>query len=307
MSTFGTRLSWQELPAFVHAWAEEALGEPVVAAVSQPVGFSPGSADRVRTASGRRAFVKAVSTEQNPDTPGLHRREIDVLRSLAEDGLDVAPPLLAHLDDEGWVALMTEEVQGQHPHAPWTGAELAATLEALMEVAGHRAPSSWPDLSAELSGMFSCWARLRDDPPVDRDPWVVEHLGMLDELSRRTAPRLSGDAIAHTDLRADNLLVEPGGRVRVIDWPWASRGAPWFDAASLLIDVWAVGEVDLGPHLPVIEALGASREDVLGVVAGLAGFLLDASRRPPAPGLPTLRAFQRSRGDAAVALVRHLW
>ena len=107
--------------------------------------------------------------------------------------------------------------------------------------------------------------------------------------------------------RADNLLVERSGRVVIVDWPWASRGAPWFDAASLLIDVRAVGEVDLAPHLPRIEALGATREDVLGVVAGLGGFLLDAARRPAAPGLPTLRPFQRSRGDAAVALLRELW
>ena len=54
-----------------------------VEAVSQAGGFSPGTADRVGTAEGRRAFVKAVSTAHNPDTPGLNRREVGVLRSLA--------------------------------------------------------------------------------------------------------------------------------------------------------------------------------------------------------------------------------
>ena len=306
MTDFGTRLAWHELPPHLHAWAQATLGAPVVAARSQTAGFSPGSADRIVAADGRRAFVKAVSTEQNPDSPGLHRREIQVLRSLAEEGVSVAPALLADLDDGTWVAVMTEDVEGRHPAAPWTDADLTATLDALVEVAGHQAPASWPDLAQELSGEFACWSRLLDDPPADLDPWVAQRMPDLHALSQRTVDRLSGTAIAHTDTRADNLLVDPSGRVTVVDWPWASRGAPWFDAASLLIDVRAVGEVDLAPHLPRIESLGATRQDVLGVLAGLGGFLLDAARRPAAPGLPTLRAFQRSRGDAAVALLREL-
>ncbi|WP_281965954.1 aminoglycoside phosphotransferase family protein [Serinicoccus marinus] len=307
MSEFGARLGWADLPERVHDWAEQVLGARVVRAESQPTGFSPGSADRVETADGRRAFVKAVSSEQNPDSPGLHRREVAVLRSLSQAGLAVAPALLGAYDDGTWVALLTEEVDGGHPQAPWSTAELAATLDALGEIAGHRAPEAWPDLAAELAGEFGCWARLDADPPEHLDPWVTARLDQLHELSRRTVDRLRGDAVAHTDVRVDNLLVQPDGRVRVVDWPWASRGAPWFDAASLLIDVRAVGGVDLAAQLPRIEALGATREDVLGVVAGLGGFLLDAARRPPVPGLPTLRAFQRSRGEAAVALLRELW
>ncbi|ANS77551.1 hypothetical protein SGUI_0155 [Serinicoccus hydrothermalis] len=307
MADFGSRLTWADLPPHVHSWAAEALGSPVVSARSQPAGFSPGSADRISTAAGDRAFVKAVSTAQNPDTPGLHRREIEVLRSLAREGVTVAPALLADLDDGTWVALLTEDVDGRHPHAPWTDPELDATLEALTQIATRRAPASWPDLSAELQAEFGLWARLRDEPPAELDPWVADRLDDLHEASQRTLARLSGDAIAHTDVRADNLLVQGDGSVRVVDWPWASRGAPWFDAASLLLDVGAVGEVHLEVALPRLHALGATTDDVVGVVAGVAGFLLHQSRRPAPPGLPTLRAFQRSRGEAAVGLLRDLW
>ena len=306
MEGFGVRTRWEDLPGPVHDWVAQVLGGPVVQAVSQPGGFSPGSADRVRTAAGRRAFVKAVGPHPNPDSPALHRRESGVLRSLAAEGLDLAPALIADLDDDGWVAVLTEEVDGRHPHAPWTGAELAGTLAALTELAHYRAPASWPDLPGEVRAAFGCWALLRDDPPADLDPWLVPRLGELHDLSSRTLDRLAGDAVVHLDVRADNLLVEADGRVRLVDWPWASRGAAWFDASSLLVDVWAVGEVDLGPHLPPVLALGATREDVLGVVAGLGGYLLDAARRPAAPGLPTLRAFQRSRGEAAVRLLQEL-
>ena len=55
------RISWTDLPGHVQAGVEEILGAPVVEATGQQGGFSPGTADRVRTATGRRAFVKAVS------------------------------------------------------------------------------------------------------------------------------------------------------------------------------------------------------------------------------------------------------
>src|SRR5690606_12192713 len=89
-----------------------------------------------------------------------------------------------------------------------------------------------------------------------------------------------------------------GPRHRRLARPWAARGAPWFDAASLLVNIRSYGDLDVAPLLPRILDLGAAREDVLGVAAGLAGLLAEASRRPPAPGLPTLRAFQRNQEEA---------
>lgn len=67
------------------------MGAPVVSAVSQASGYSPGSADRLRLADGRRVFVKAVSAEVNPDSIAIHRREAD----------DVLP---YDLDTNDWVA-----------------------------------------------------------------------------------------------------------------------------------------------------------------------------------------------------------
>ena len=61
------------------SWTSLGGGE-VVEAVSQTGGFSPGPAVRLRTSAGRRAFVKAVSAETNPDSPDMHRREAALLR-----------------------------------------------------------------------------------------------------------------------------------------------------------------------------------------------------------------------------------
>ena len=79
----GVRVAWADLPGHVRDVVADLLGSPVVAAVSQPGGFSPGSADRVRTADGRRAFVKAVAGAVNPHSPVLHRREIACRRRAA--------------------------------------------------------------------------------------------------------------------------------------------------------------------------------------------------------------------------------
>lgn len=300
----GVRLAWTELPNRVRTWVGEQLGGPVAEAVSRPGGFSPGVAARVVTGSGRRAFVKAVGPEPNPDTAGLHRREAEVLAALP-DGLPV-PRLLAALDEGGWVALLLEDVEGHHPGGPWTTEEALASVEALEAVAGVTAPGEWPDLSAELAGHFTSWSRIAQDPPQDLDAWAARRTAELDDLAQRALARLRGGHLVHRDSRADNLLVEPTGRVRVLDWPWAARGAPWFDAASLLVDIRSYGDLDVAPLLPPIRDLGATPEDVLGVAAGLAGLLAEASRRPPAPGLPTLRAFQRHQEEAAYRLLREL-
>lgn len=303
---YGERLAWEHLPDELRAWVGEVLGSPVVEATSQPGGFSPGTADRVLTADGTRAFVKAVSPEQNPQTPDLHRREIDVLRTLVD--VPEVPQLVAAHDDGTWVALVVEDVEGRHPRLPWTHDELAATLHTLGGLAARSVPQAWPALQDELMGEMTAWSRLTATPrPADLDPWLAAHAQELDELSRATLPRLAGEAVAHTDVRADNLLVQPDGAVRVVDWPWASRGATWFDAVTLLINVRWSGDLDVRPHLPAVHALGASREDVLGVLAGLGGFFVEASAQPPAPGLPTLRAFQDGQATACARLLEELW
>ena len=76
------RLRWAELPCRVRAAAESALGAAVTADAPQAGGFSPGMASRLTLADGRRVFAKAISGEQNPRSPDLYRREVEVAREL---------------------------------------------------------------------------------------------------------------------------------------------------------------------------------------------------------------------------------
>jgi hypothetical protein len=70
-------------------------------------------------ADGRRVFVKAVSADQNPESPEMLRREAAVAAVLP-DGVP-APGLLGFLDDGHWVAGVYEHVGGRLPRLPCSG------------------------------------------------------------------------------------------------------------------------------------------------------------------------------------------
>ncbi|MEE3918043.1 hypothetical protein V2I01_03490 [Micromonospora sp. BRA006-A] len=99
----------------------------------------PGTADRVRTAGGGRAFVKAVSPAQNDRSPGLHRAEARIATALPPD--TPAPRLLGSYDDGDWIALVFTDVEGRHPVTPWRAGELAAVLSTLETMAGALTPA----------------------------------------------------------------------------------------------------------------------------------------------------------------------
>ncbi|MDD0857288.1 hypothetical protein NHF46_04815 [Arthrobacter alpinus] len=132
------RITWARLPAAVREGVENILGEVVAEAVSQPFGFSPGSADRVTLASGRRAFVKAVCADVNASTPDLHRREAAVTAVLPQ-GV-AAPDFLGMYDDGTWVALVLADVAGRHPQEPWVEIDVLQVLDAVAEIGRSSCP-----------------------------------------------------------------------------------------------------------------------------------------------------------------------
>ncbi|GAB4060139.1 aminoglycoside phosphotransferase family protein [Catellatospora paridis] len=302
----GVRIGWADVPEHVQAEVETILGDRIVEAVTQQGGFSPGTADRVRTAGGRRAFVKAVSTAQNERSVQLHRQEALVTAALPPNV--PAPRLLGCFDDGGWIALVLQDVEGRHPVTPWTAPELDAVLDTLGMLATGLTPCPIPDLptvAALLGNDLRGWERLATDPPDDLDPWAVARLPELIELGAAGVAALDGETVAHTDIRADNLLVGPDGTVTVVDWPWACVGPAWLDSMMIMVNVNLFGGHDVDALLAAHTApLGARPADVTGVLAGMTGYFLDAARRPAPPGIPTVRAFQRAQGEASLRWLR---
>ena len=163
----GSRVQWHQVPAVVRTGIEDQLGSTVVSAQSQPGGFSPGSADRVVLADGRRAFVKAVGMEVNPDSPPIHRRELAVTGALPDAGF--SPRLLCGYDDGDWVALAFADVDGHSPRMPWRVEDLTRCLVALGEMAA----------CVVGEGGLAC-VRLGDDEaqPMDEDFLAALEHGM---------------------------------------------------------------------------------------------------------------------------------
>lgn len=296
----GVRIGWDDLPGSVRCAVEEIVGGAVVEAVSQVGGFSPGTADRVRTADGRRAFVKAVSATQNEHSPHLHRAEARVTAALPSAA--PTPKLLGVHDDGDWVALVLTDVDGRHPD--WRdAADVAAARAAIADLARTLTPCPIDDVPTArdlLEPDFTGWHRLRDDPPARLDPWVADHLDDLCRRAEHGVVALAGDTLAHADVRADNLLISDDGRVTVVDWPWGCRGPAWLDTLLLLLNFSLHGgQADL-------TAIDADHDDLVGVLTGFGAYFADAARHPAPPGLPSLREFQQAQADVVVSWLREI-
>ncbi|WP_439692778.1 phosphotransferase [Curtobacterium sp. SP.BCo] len=307
------RTTWTEVPATVRAQVEDTLGGRIVRADSQASGFSPGGADRVVTADGRRAFVKTLARSRNADGFRLHEQEARVMAHLPSSVQ--APRLLATpretVDGDDWIALVLEDVDGRHPGGTPDGSDVAAVLDAL-----HTLPlatgdlATLPRLADELAEEFGAWDRMLADglPEV-----VPRHVAASAPAFARAAgsatASVDGGHLAHVDCRADNLLVDAAGHVWVVDWPWASVGAHWFDPLTYLLDVLVRGEdTDVERHLathPVFAGLPSPTVDA--VLAGLAGTFFEKASRPAVPNMPTLRDFQRREGLAAAEWLIRRW
>jgi hypothetical protein len=301
----GVRIEWSAVPASLRAAVEDSLGGTVVAAVTQIGGFSPGAAARLVLSDGTRAFAKAVGPELNPDSPRIYRDEIRIAAALPHHA--PAPRLLASFDrdEDGWVALVFEDIAGRMPSQPWTHADLDRVLAAISDLAAVSDPSpvAAPSAVDALSGAFSLWSQtLASSADLGwTDPWTRDNLA---DLAVGWPEAVKGTALVHGDLRADNILLTDD-RVFFVDWPWACVGASWIDLVLMLPSIAMQGGPDpesiVDAH-PLLQ--GVDPHAVTSVVAALTGYFLAAGNKRPVIGLPTVRAFQRAQGATALSWLR---
>ncbi|MEU4197945.1 hypothetical protein AB0E69_39040 [Kribbella sp. NPDC026611] len=288
----GVRLPYSDLPTALTTWVERTLGSVVVSATTQQGGFSPGTAARLVTASGRRAFVKAVGTSLNPKTPSLFRQEIVAMQAIGP--LPMAPQLYDVYDDGDWVGLLFEDIAGRLPSHPWVQDEADRVLEAVAELTDALDPSPWPDapVVAERSREFlSRWDSVLADG-LAVPSWVdPEQFAQLARVGLRALAE--GKALAHYDLRADNIILTDD-RVVFIDWAHPGLAPRWTDTVILHAEM---RESVVLPELPDDEA-------ITGFIAAVGGGLWWGSAQPAPPGLPTIRAWQRESALAHLGWVR---
>jgi hypothetical protein len=297
----GARVAWQEVPPPVRGAIERVCGAPVVEAETQPGGFSPGVAARVRCADGTRRFGKAVSAEVNPGSREMHRREARVLADLdpaIAAGRVPAPRLRGTAELGPWFALVTDDVAGHHPALPWREDELGLVLAALGRLGETPAPGMVPSVEEYLGANFTGWRTLAATPGDDRiDPWARARLGELAGLEATWAGHAKGGTLLHADIRADNVLLTGDGVV-LVDWPHACRGAASADMVLFAPSVAMQGGPEPGALLARSRTgRDAPRDALAAMVCAVAGSFTERSLRPPPPGLPALRRFQAAQAE----------
>jgi aminoglycoside phosphotransferase (APT) family kinase protein len=196
------------------------------------------------TANGE-ALILRRDPAGRPSSPGVMRREADVMRACTRAGLR-APEVL--LDDDGTLLGTTGLVMRAVPGETIARrilrddefadarqvlvrdlAEFLAGLHALdpAEVPGVETPDPmaiW-DKYQRLEQRSATFERARE--------WLLDH-----------RPPHVAVALIHGDLRMGNVIVDADGLAAVIDWELIHRGDPHEDLAWLCLKAWRFGE----PH-----------------------------------------------------------
>jgi aminoglycoside phosphotransferase (APT) family kinase protein len=305
-----SRTAWAELPDDLRRAVESVLGGRITEAVTQSNGFSPGSADRVVTETGRRGFVKAVSGARNQVAFELHRRELKVMSGMP--AVVRAPRLVGSYVENDWVALILEDVAGRHPGEALDGSDVGAVLDALGALPMIRGTRlrELPEATVEVAAYAVGWSEIVADGAVaDLPEWVCDNLERLRVAANHAGSVVAGDHLVHLDCRADNVLIDGSGLVWIIDWPAAGIGANWFDGLTYLLDARFRGEtIDadgiLGEHA-LFAGVPASSIDA--ALAGITGTLFNRARHPAPPNMPTIREFQLGQALVGAEWLRERW
>ena len=193
------RISYRNLPLAVRNRIEDVTGV-VLSDASVGEGLNSSVAALLHTRGGRY-FVKALPADHR--WVWTQEREAEI----AQHVHPVAPALCARIADHGWDVLVFEALEG------------------------HRA--DYAPGSADLPRMVDLLTRMGELPcPATTLRQAEQRLKAYTDAS--DLHHFAGDALLHTDVNNANVIVGDD-RARIVDWGWATRGAPWLDAAYWVI------------------------------------------------------------------------
>jgi hypothetical protein len=290
------RLEWAHLPPPVRDLIARRCGSEVVDAVSQTSGFTPGFASVLTCADGSRHFVKAASAKAQRMFAESYREEARKLGALPEG---VPAPRLQWVHDGDWVVLGIEHVESRQPGRPWTRGDLDATLDALEEAADALTPvPAELDLAPfadDFRPFVAGWEHVRTAQPD------LPGLSEAAELAAAFEEVTAGDSLVHTDVRADNVLIDATGKAWLCDWNWPVAGAAWLDSLFALIGPRGDG-LDVAPDLGSRRLLVDVPDEAIDVaIALVTGYFLSQADQPVPPTSPWLRDHQRWQGEVCWA------
>jgi hypothetical protein len=308
------RPQFADLPPVVKAALAESAGAPIVEpSPSVTSGFTGAYAGLLGLRDGRQVFAKAAGPEA-PFALEAIPREVRILRVL--DGRVTAPRVVGAGAADDWEVVVLEAIDGHVPGMPWTQAEAEAAHRACLELAAlpTDAVTGVTDESfAETVGADAVSLTCLDELASGARDWPRGiprpsrgQANDLAALGHSAADLLVGDRLVHSDLRSDNMLVEAGGRVRIVDWNWTAQGPAWVDFVGLL-PLMAHQGLDADSYVarsPLLDGVPADAVD--SFLAVIIGYMAEHAGHPTWAGtLEVLRAHQRQMARTFLVWLAH--
>ncbi|MEP6694542.1 MAG: phosphotransferase [Chloroflexota bacterium] len=290
------------------------LGSAVVRAPRVYGGYAPSATFRMVLADGRRAFFKGINASSNEYMHEALPREERVYQRLGRYTRPWSPAFIGSFKKRDWHVLLLEDL-GPQTMPPWSAAKArrSARSDAAFHAStyGHRLPRWLP--RTEHHGLAPHWRTLSESGDLastaalarrradQAREWLDVALPMLRENAERLTGLAGPNSLLHLDTRSDNVRLH-GEQLRIFDWNFACVGPHELDATAFAQATAAEGgpapERTLAWYAELMPVRAAH---VDACVAGIAGYFADRAWRPPIPGLPRVRAFQRSQLKVTLA------
>lgn len=206
-----TPIAFDDLPGGIRAAIEAETG-PILETETVASGLNSSLTARAHTANDT-VFLKGLRTDHR--WVWTQQREADINPYV----VPLAPSLLFHVIADGWDVLGFEVIAGHHADYSPGSPDLSKVTDALRKLASLRCPDI--ELRHAEQRLAAYVAH-----PADADAF-------------------QGDGLLHTDWNNHNVLVV-GDRAHLVDWAWATRGAPWLDPAHWIIWLIAAGHTPAG-------------------------------------------------------------
>ncbi len=295
------------------------LGSPVVRAARVYGGYAPSATFRMVLADGRPAFFKGVNASSNDYMRGALPKEERVYRELGPLIRPWAPTFLGSFKRLDWHVLLLEDV-GPQTMPPWSPAKARRSAHSFAtfhaSTHGHRLPR-WLSRT-EHHSFAQLWRRLSQSRELantaalarrraeEAREWLDVALPDLRQHAERLEHLRPPHSLLHFDTRSDNVRLN-AEQLRMFDWNFASVGPHEIDAAAFAQATEAEGGPPVDRTLTwYAEVMPLRGSYVDAAVAGIAGYFADRSWRPPIPGVPRVRAFQRRQLKVSLAWAARL-
>jgi thiamine kinase-like enzyme len=160
-------------------------------------------------------------------------REVEHKNALAASAAGVSPPVLYSLEPEMCTVVPFIEAQTMHPE------DLAGHRDRLEKVVD--AVRQYHDKATFVNEIYVFdmireyleMARGVDAPFPDDIDWM---LGLGDDIEQAMKRNAPANVACHCDLLSENFMLEPSGKMWVIDWEYGGQTDPYFDLGDFCVE-----------------------------------------------------------------------